>query len=145
MIKETKVALGGKERTLWFGAGGFYDHIHLHQKAKKANEKDEEVKKAIVTDPLEWIASLGKRDGKTVIDDLDTVAVIAYAGINSYEDGNDQDNTPYEKVRKWVNGIDEATQIAICTDAFAAFIASMPEPGETQAQAQNGTALVGES
>lgn len=145
MIKETIVKLGGADRTMRFGAGGFYDHIHKHLESKKASEADEEKKKAMVSDPLEWIGGLGKRDGKTVIDNIDDVALIAFAGINSFEDDNDLVNTPYEKVRKWVNGIDEATQVAICTDAFAAFASSMPPPGEMPAQTLNGSQLTGVS
>lgn len=122
----TNVQLGGADRSLLFGVGGFYDHI-WRQTGKQ---------------PLEWIMDLPKRDGKTEIDSIDEVAVIVYAGVNAFMDDKDKDNVGYEKVRKWVNGLDTETMTSICNDAFNALANSIPSEGEIQARAtvsqQNG-------
>lgn len=98
-----KLTLGGKERNLLFGTGGFFNYVGDASKI----------------DPLEWLRKLDGQRG--IIDSLNDVAIIVYAGVNCYNDAQDSENVSFDKVRKWVNALSSEDMTEVSTFAFTAF------------------------
>lgn len=123
-MKTLKLTLGGKERTLLFQTMGFYQYIK--EQAKK--------------DPFEWLKEFDKKrepaeDGSSsyIFDTAEDLYLMIYAGINCYNDSQDAENIPFDKVRKWCNALENDKYADVI---IAAFVTDKPEtPGEAPAPA----------
>lgn len=101
--------LGGQDRVLQFGKMGFLTYIQ----------------EASGMDPFDWFNSLVPKEGdrKPTIQSIKDVAIVCYAGINTALDMKDLDNISFEKVSKWVNGLDQEKMSEVINVAFASFTA----------------------
>ncbi len=127
MINQTiTLNLGGKERTLLFGVNGYYSYI----------------KESTKQDPFDWLLSFDKKREESTSDLItvivDDVVVLVYAGINCYLDSLDQDNIPFEKVRKWCNAISPETSAEVFKVAFGTMSSDKPGELTPQAAQENG-------
>ncbi len=104
MNKEFLISLGGKERTLLFGKLGFYQYISDVTKS----------------DPIEWFNQISG-ENRGVINNIQDVATIVYAGLNTYNDDHDLPEIPFEKAKKWTNGLEISQMASLVTFAFNAF------------------------
>jgi len=122
MNQKLTLILGGQERTMLFGKNGFFFHI----------------KNATNEDPFQWIKKFGAnsedmREGQgSSFAFLEDVCVIMYAGLNTYNDVNDEESISFERVKKWASGLEIAQCTEIFNTAFLAF-SKVTTPGEAQA------------
>lgn len=122
--------LGGAERTLLFGVNGYFEYIA----------------EATKMDPFEWLKKFDEHvndvqagEGKGVMVFMEDTAVMVYAGLNSFLDSKDQANVPFEKVKKWCNGLSNEMTVEIFKTAFGTISAASPDkPGELQPNQENG-------
>ncbi len=117
MKGQYKLELGGQERTLLFGRIGFYSYIGEHTKA----------------DPLEWFNKLS--GDANVITRIEDVALVVYAGLNTYLDEADKDNIPFEKVKKWCNALSVEEMSEVVSFAFESFVVKQGTESEGKKEA----------
>lgn len=117
--------LGGKERTLLYGTMGYFTYI------KEATKKE----------PFEFLKDFDKKREEsangTITVLVEDIAVLVYAGLNSYLDSRDEPNIPIDKVKKWCNALTIKSCTDICTYAFGSIGEEESEPGEPPTQAVN--------
>lgn len=118
MNKTLTLTLGGQERKLLFGVNGFFFHI----------------KDATKQDPFEWLKKFDEHrqkiaDGQSfAMVYLEDVNAMIYAGVNSYQDVNDLDNIPIEKINKWANGLSFEDITAVFITSMTAFTKGEQQP-----------------
>lgn len=122
MVQKTiTLPLGGADRTLLYGTMGYFSHI----------------KDATGVDPFEWLEKFDKaREGNAISVLIEDTAVMIYAGLNSHLDSLDKDNIPFDKVKKWCNGLSTETVTEIFKTAFGTI--SADQPGELEPSQNNG-------
>lgn len=122
--------LGGKERTLLFGTMGYFEHIREHTKKE----------------PFDWLQEFDEKrkaaeEGRVSVM-IEDIAILIYAGLNSYLDNVDEENIEFKKVKKWCNGLTFEVATNVCLSAFGGL--ATEEPGEPLTQAANGELKVKE-
>lgn len=116
-----EIEIGGQKRTLDFTRNGFAEHI----------------KDAIGGgNPLAWFKKFEPKNGEkdTVQAELEDIAVIIYAGINSHLDVIEEDNIPFPKVKKWVRAGKMNEFGVVVKEVFAALNELNEETVKTTAQ-----------
>lgn len=116
----TKLLIGGQERPLAFSYMGFYAYVE----------------EASGQDPIEYFEKFSKKGKKRgVVEHLEDVVIIAFAGLNTACDVNDEDNIPLVKVRKWIRALSADQCAPIINACFEELASKHEQQGEAVTQA----------
>lgn len=86
------LTLGGEPRSLDFTRNGFLEHIE----------------DACGQDPFEWFDRFKPKENghvNKITTTMKDAAIIAYAGMNSFQDLKDLSPIPLEQVRRWMRSV----------------------------------------
>ena len=130
MVQKTiTLPLGGADRTLLYGTMGYFSHI----------------KDAAGMDPFEWLERFDKQraeSGDNIAVLIEDTAVMIYAGLNSHLDSMDLPNVPFDKVKKWCNGVSTEMITDIFRTAFGTITEDKVkmEPSQSNGQSEQVSA-----